>query len=485
MKKLFGKIIKSQFPFFVLIFIFLFFFLHKQINDAYIDYGDGSYLYELKLIASGKKLYSDFFSPQPPLFYLLGYLIYFFNKSIIFIRSSLLIINIVSLYFFYLSLRKIFKNGFIALFTIISSLIFTVSIFWWPTYTGEVFLRLFISIFCYLETIKDKKINNKIVFTQSVLLSFVFFIKYSSIFFIFFYFIYLLFSNKKFFKKILLYFLINFFILNIIFVLLFGLDVYNQTILLRKILPLKPMNLALYSTLHFLIKFLPFYMVNLIIAIYYLNKKNNLAVFIFFLPLAWLPNLYFNFIEGTYLYVFYPLEPLITAGFYYLIFQTKKSHIKLIPPIKFIIYFFTFWGSLVIIYQVQIFPDFYDLRSNNLDVSTTNQIMKLIKEDKASALVAPPFFLFLTEKNSYPNFHDPFFFLYYLKNNSGVVFTHYERLKKNLLYQKPKRLFVDWRIKKILLTLDQNYLNQYKMIKSFNFLINPNETLEIFEKINR
>jgi hypothetical protein len=111
--------------------------------------------------------------------------------------------------------------------------------------------------------------------------------------------------------------------------------------------------------------------------------------------------------------------------------------------------------------------------------------MKLIKEDKASALVAPPFFLFLTEKNSYPNFHDPFFFLYYLKNNSGVVFTHYERLKKNLLYQKPKRLFVDWRIKKILLTLDQNYLNQYKMIKSFNFLINPNETLEIFEKINR
>jgi hypothetical protein len=483
MKKIFPKIIKSQFIFFVSVLIFVFLFLSKQVNPAYIDYGDGSYLYELKLIESGKRLYIDFFAPQPPFFYFFGYLIYSINHSIIFIRFLFLILNLLSLYLFYLIIRKIFQNYLIALLSTITTFIFTISIFWWPTFTGEVFLRFFIFLLLYLELLKEN--SKKLIYLKSLLLVIIFFSKYTSLFFIFFYLFFLFVNNKKIFQKTLIYSLINFLLINLVFIIFFGLDIYSQTIIVRKILPFKPTILSVSSTIYFLLKFIPFYMLNLIISSWFFIKKDYKKSFIFFLPLTWLPNLYFNFIEGTYLYVFYPLEPFITTGFYYLLLYRKKLTINFSCLVRLISYFSVFWGILVIIYQLQIFPDYYSLRSNMYDIKTSEKIVEILKKNNERFVIAPPFFLFVANKQSYPNFHDPFFFLYYLKrSDSNFKLSHFEELRKKLLVEKPNQLFVDWRIKTILFDLDRNYLKHYQLTNTFNFLINPSETIEVFEKIN-
>jgi hypothetical protein len=479
MRKFFQEIIKSQFLFFVFVLIFVILFLFKQLSYAYIDYGDGTYLYELKLIASGKKLYVDFFAPQPPLFYFFGYLIYLINPSIIFFRFILLLINIFSLYLFYLFIKKSLNNHLAALLTVISTFIFTISIFWWPTFTGEIFLRLFISLLLYLEIFVKK---NKFIYLKSLLLIIIFFIKYSSFFFIFFYFLFLFLSNKKMCKQVFIYSAINFLLINFFLFLLFRSDMYYQTIILRRILPLKPLEFSIHSTIYFLVKFIPFYALNFLIGFQLFTKKKHVKSLIFFSSIFWLPNLFFNFIEGTYLYIFYPLEPIIATGFFYYLFNKNLKEIKFNKLVRLTITFFTFWCVLVLIYQLQSFPNFYYLRSNNFDVKTTEEIIKMINESDEKFIIAPPFFLYFSKKQSYDNFHDPFFFLYYLINPSNFKFKYFEKLRKNLLSQKPNQIFVDWRIKKILLKLDTNYFKQYKLNKTFNFLINPNETIEIFVK---
>lgn len=143
----------------------VFFFLKywkNQLAINYIDYGEGSYLYESFLMNKNLSLYRDFFAPQPPIIYIIGSIILKIFINPLFIKYFLSILFVISNILLFYILKKIFKDKIFSLLAILVTFLFTNSIYWWPTFTGETFIRFFIIIFLLfflpLNTIKKGRI---------------------------------------------------------------------------------------------------------------------------------------------------------------------------------------------------------------------------------------------------------------------------------------------------------------------------------------
>ncbi|MCX7881317.1 MAG: glycosyltransferase family 39 protein [Patescibacteria group bacterium] len=474
------------FYFLVLIIIFLLFFIFfwkDQLETNYLDYAEGSYLYETYLLMINKKPYQDFFIPQPPVLFYIGYLLLKIYNHIISIKIYLFFIFKISSIFTYLVYDKVFKNKLIALLSLIFTFLLTITIFRWPTFTTETTLRFLISLFVFVYIFISEKNFLKKYFFLNLILILMFLTKYTSIFFILFFYIFFILTQDIEKNKKQLYLIISFLMFFIILILLdifFGKKFFYQTIFIRKILPLKQKDLLLSSTFYYLIKFLPFYCLNLYLGLKKMLEKKYQQSFIFLISVFWFPNLIFNFFEGTYLYIFYPIENFLLIGFFYLIFQKKFLKNKNI--VKLILYPLFLWSLLVLVYQFQIFIDNYYLISNKHDLLTTQKLIEEIKMRQEKELIAPPFFLFMAKKKTYDNFHDPFFVFYYLikKDKKNTFEKTFQKLKKI----RPKIIISDWRIKSVLLMIDKNYFDKYKKIKEFFFLNNQSETITLYQRLD-
>jgi len=462
--------------FFSLLFLFLKFW-KNQISVNYIDYGEGCYLYESFLVKRNLLLYKDFFAPQPPIIYIIGSIILKIFIDPLFIKYFLFILFIISNILLFYIFKKIFKNKIFSLFTILASFLFDNSIYWWPTFTGETFLRFFIVLFLFyfLKIEKNKKTR---LFIASFFLNLIFFTKFTSIFFIFFTFLFLLIKDKKLFFIFIKYFFILFLIFFGFFLFIFGKDFLYQTIFIRQILPIKSLSFSIPSMTIFFIKFLPFCFLNFILGIIFFKKKHYSQSFLFFITCFWFPAIIFNFFEGTYIYIFYPVDIFFPLGLNFLIFNFKKIKLGILSRLLTVITFF--WSILVLIYQFQVLDSNYFLAANYLDQKITKKILKTIKDKtkENETIIAPPFFAFFSNRSLIDNFHDPFIFYYYLlsKNKYFLFEKTLNLLEKN----KPKLIIADWRIKNILILIDKDYFFEYKKIKSFSFLNNKDESLEIY-----
>jgi len=481
----FKKILSNKNSFFFTILFFsslIFFFLRywkNQLTISYIDYGEGTYLYELLLFNKGLILYKDFFAPQPPIIYFIGsFILKIFSNPLV-IKYFLFILFIFSNIFLFFLLNKFFINKFLSFLVILISFFFTNNIYWWPTFTGEPFLRIFIILFLFY-FLPLEKIDQKKALISSFILLLIFFTKFTSIFLIFFIFLFLLIFDKKLFWTFFKYFFILSLILFGLFFIVFGKDFFYQTIIIRKILPIKNNLFSIPSTTIFLIKFLPFYFLNLLLGIYFFKKKYFSQSFLFLLSLSWLPAIIFNFFEGTYLYIFYPIESILPLGFIYYLLYFKEIKNRL--GLKIFIIILLFWSILILIYQMQILDDNYFLASNIFDKKTTEKIIKIIKnETKTNELIiSPPFFAFFSNRQLIKNFHDPFIFYYYLQQKG--YFSFFDQTRSLLKKDKPKLLIVDWRIDGVLRLIDKNYFSYYKKIEELSFLNNESERLFIYLK---
>ena len=479
-KKIINK--NSYFWDFVFFFILFFFFIKywkNQLAINYIDYGEGSYLYESFLMNKNLLLYRDFFVPHPPIIYLIGSFILKIINNPLLIKYFLFFLffssNVLSFYLF----NNFFKNKILSLLTVIISTFFTNTIHWWPKFTGETFLRFFILLFLFY-FLKVKRNNKKRLFVASFFLNLIFFTKFTAIFFIIFTFLFLLVKDKRLFFNLTKYFFILLVIFFGLLFFIFGEDFLYQTIFIRKILPTKNFSLSTYSSTIFLIKFLPFYLLNFILGVIFFKKKLHSQSFLFFTACFWLPSIIFNFFEGTYLYIFYPVELFLPLGFNFIIFNFKKIKLRIL--LKFFVYIAFFWSSLILIYQLQILDSNYFLAANYSDKKTTEKIIKIIKDKtkENEIIIAPPFFGFFSNRLLINNFHDPFIFYYYLlsKDKYHLFEKALNLIKKN----KPNLLIIDWRIKNVLMLIDKNYFLEYKKINSFYFLNNEYEILEIYIK---
>jgi hypothetical protein len=254
-----------------------------------------------------------------------------------------------------------------------------------------------------------KKIVKKIIYYKFSP-QFNYFYQIYSHFFIVFTFLFLLIIDKRLFFSFIKYFVILFLIFFGFFLFIFGKDFLYQTIFIRKILPIKSLSFSIPSATFFLIKFLPFYLLNFVLAIIFFKKKQYSQSFLFFISCFWFPSIIFNFFEGTYLYIFYPVELFLPLGFSFLIFNFKKIKFKIFSKLVILISFF--WSILVLIYQFQVLESNYFLSSNYLDQMTTQKILKIIKDKtkKNETIIAPPFFAFFSHRPLINNFHDPFIF---------------------------------------------------------------------------
>jgi len=474
-----------EFSFFLSL-VFLFFkYWRKQLFINYIDYGDGCIIYEANLFKNGLIIYKDFFAPQPPIIYLVGaFILKIFNNPLIikyFLFFLFLSGNIIAFYI----ISRFLNNKIISFFTVIFANIFFNNIYWWPTFTGESFLRFFI-LLMLLYLLPIEKINkNKLIFF-SFFLNLIFFTKFTSVFFILFMSCFLFFFNQKFFLIFLKYFFMFFLLFLFIFLFFFGDNFLFQTVLLRSLLSFKKIKTSLLSTIYFSIKSFPFFSLNSIIGFFFFKKKKYSKSLLSFIYPFWFPNLIFNFFEGTYLYIFYPVEIFILLGFFYVIFYFNKIKINLF--LKTLISFFSFWITLIFIYQFQVLKANYFLATNKFDIDTTKKVIELIKKKskRDEEIISPPFFAVFSNRRVFNNFHDPFFLYYYLikKNKSNLRLDLFDNAIATLKKERPNLVIVDWRIKKILNILDTNYFLSYKKIEEVNFLNNKNESLEIYIKKN-
>ena len=196
--------------FLVLIFLFLKYWKNQLVIN-YIDYGEGSYLYESFLINKNLLLYRNFFSPQPPIIYLIGSFILKLSNNPLIIKYFLFFLfvssNILSFYLFSI----FFKNKKFSFLTVIISTFFTNTIHWWPTFTGETFLRFFLVLFLFFFLPVEKNSKKKL-FITSFFLNLIIFTKFTAIFFIVFTFLFLLMIDKRLFFSFIKYFVILFLI---------------------------------------------------------------------------------------------------------------------------------------------------------------------------------------------------------------------------------------------------------------------------------
>jgi len=196
--------------FFTLVFLFLKYW-GKQLFINYTDYGEGSYLYESFLMNKKFLLYRDFFAPQPPIIYIIGnFILKIFNNPLS-IRYLLFILFTLSNIFLFYILKKFFKNKILSFLTISISFLFTNTIHWWPTFTGETFLRFFIIVFL-LFFLPIENINKSKILISCFFLNLIFFTKFTAVFFIIFTFLFLLIKEKRLFFSFTKYFIILFLI---------------------------------------------------------------------------------------------------------------------------------------------------------------------------------------------------------------------------------------------------------------------------------
>ncbi len=486
MKLKIKEFIKSEFFFWILFsFLSLYFFLHywkNQLTLNYIDYGEGSYIYESLLFSQGKIPYRDYFLPQPPVVYLIGSLIFKFFHSLIFFKYFSFFLLFLTNFLLSILLRKYFKSNLLPLCSIFSSFIFTLTIIWWSTYTAEPFLRFFLilSVF-FLFPMKRKKSVEINSFFLSLIFVIMFFTKYNSLIYIISVLAFIFFTNRDYFKPLLLKFIVFFLIFLIIFYHFFGEEFIIYTMWYRKILPFKESKIIFLNLSLYFLKFFPFYILSLYLGLKFLHKKNYQKAFFFLLPIFWLPNIIAHFFEGTYLYILFPIEIIITLGFFYLAFNFKKIFLKNRSFFNFLLVLLFFWSTLVLIYYLQIFHQNYLHRFLEHDINSVKEIRNIIQSSSGSneKIFAPPFFLVLAERGTISNFHDPFFLFNYLdrKENFSPIFN---KAIDEIRLNRPRVIVADWRIKSVLSIIDNNYLKDYKKIKMIQFLNNGSEMVEIY-----
>ncbi|MGB9707583.1 MAG: hypothetical protein ACPL1D_02420, partial [Microgenomates group bacterium] len=323
------------------------------------------------------------------------------------------------------------------------------------------------------------KLTNIRLWIIAFLINLMIFCKYTSIPFLVLVFIYLLTYQKKVIEELLKKFLILFFISLIFFSFNFGKDYFINTILIRQIINLKNINDIFVPISYYLLKNFPFLILNLLTANYLIKKKKYDKALIFLVPIFWLPNIFLTAAQGTYTYILYPVDIFIPLGFTYNIFLLVKQQLKF----NLLNFFLIFWCFLVLFYLIQVINENYFLRSLNYDKEKVNQIEEIIikRVSKNDLIIAPPYFLFLTSKINLSNLHDPFI-LYYYFSQKKFKYKNFDKLKDFLIKNNPKLIIADWRILALLELIDKNYLNDYEKIKTFSFINNYSEVLEIYLK---
>lgn len=157
---------KIIFSLLILFFIIYAVVVFSNLSEAYIDFGDGNYLYISSRLADGINLYSDILSPQPPCHLLLGkYLIKLgrvLDNPLYTVRIFSIFLHILISFVIFLIGTTLFKNKIYGLVSSILYLFMPIGFWWSLGYQSEPLEILFLSLFFYF-FISAKKPSTMII----------------------------------------------------------------------------------------------------------------------------------------------------------------------------------------------------------------------------------------------------------------------------------------------------------------------------------
>ena len=155
-------------------------------NEAYIDFGDGNYLYISSRIADGLVLYRDIMAPQPPCHLYIGALLIRIGRvlgsPLFTVRAFSLLLHLATMAVIFLIGRKMFRRNLEALFAAFFYLIIPVGFWWSQGYQSEGLLIFFLlaSFYFYIDlkpgsTILAAAIGALAAFTNMTAVPYLFF----------------------------------------------------------------------------------------------------------------------------------------------------------------------------------------------------------------------------------------------------------------------------------------------------------------------
>lgn len=481
--KIFKKINKAIFLYGLIIFVAAPILLYRQLNSNYIDYGEGSYLYASWYFYKGFFPYTDFIFPHPPVLLLWGSFLMKIWNSVYFIRLANLIIYLASNFLLFRIVKKIFNSTLTAFLICIMYFFLPISSFWWPTFTTETLFRILVLLALNL-VLPLRSINTAKLFFLSLISAALIFLKYSSFPIIFLLCLVIFLSNRR---KFMTY-LINLIVLTfgVFFILMFITKgaFLNNTFFIRKNIEFKPLIAIIYSMSYFFAYYISMIVINIMIGAYFLKQKEYEKSILLIVPIVYLINIIVTFYDGTYNYIVYPVEYLIPLGTIFLISsKLEKNKLKKIGKFKLtVINLLLFLSLLSIFYFFQIFKTYYYQGISAKDQRNSQEIKRRILKysQKNEQIIAPPFFLYLSQRQVPGRITDPFIWNIIAKNKSNPIKNKINEVKRKIEQGLVPIIVLDWRLK-YLLKIDNNFLKKkYILDSSYNFDSNETENLNLY-----
>ncbi|MBN1515375.1 hypothetical protein JXA32_02285 [Candidatus Sumerlaeota bacterium] len=137
----------------------------SHVSLAYLDFGDGNYLYISSRIADGLLLYRDILAPQPPLHLLLGSLVLRFARlfsaepiiGIYFIRTTSVIIHLYMMTLLAMIALRLFRSRLIAALAALYYLLIPIGFWWNFCYESESLMLAFLLSGFYAMIVGSRK----------------------------------------------------------------------------------------------------------------------------------------------------------------------------------------------------------------------------------------------------------------------------------------------------------------------------------------
>ncbi len=123
------------------------------INQGYIDFGDGNYLYISWRLSQGARLYQDIASPQPPLHLLAGRMLVGWGEALgggmvtlVLVRLFSIALHLLTGYIVMRIAQKLFEDDWAAALAGVIYLYLPIGFFWAKGYQSEPLLILFLTL---------------------------------------------------------------------------------------------------------------------------------------------------------------------------------------------------------------------------------------------------------------------------------------------------------------------------------------------------
>ena len=472
---------KLIFFFWLLFYFFLYiFFLKNFLIYTYLDYAEGEYLYQTyQFLEKGKKLYTNLFTPQPPLnYYLTALLMKIKNSALTFRFFAISVIFVVN-FCLYLLVSKSFKSQTLGILVSSTAFFLPVVSARFNVYTPEIWQSL-LSILIISALINQRSFpKNLFEVLIAFLISLAVFIKYTSFIFLFSTFMLLILIKKDYKAALKIFFLtLVFFLIGALFFYkLYGKNFINYTLIIRKAVPFKPKQIIVRSIITIFTLYGSFWILNLLA---FLKEKNVKARLLLLFSLINAPIFYTSFITTTFAYVYLPFEPFVTIGAFYFLINSKRIN-KIIA--LFLLFCFL---NFVYMFQSALFVYKRSLK-NNIYEKTTLFAKKMVEKfsSKSEKIYAPQYIAYLSKRELVADFSDIYLlWVDYTYNQQKFSKERIRTFKKAIKQAKLPIILSDWRapLFKEIYSLLQNSKKYKKVGKKGAFFLVPYEYVEIFIK---